>query len=78
MAYTAHVLFEEQSDLGVMYSGFRGNEFITVPQGTTLDLTIYNGNKENEIEVKFVYAGAIKMQSALTFLTVSLVSLYLH
>ena len=72
-AYTAHVLFEEQQDLGIMYNGYRYGEFITVEQGTKLDITVYNGNKENEIEYKFIFAGAHKLYA---MLSVSFLSMF--
>ena len=70
--YTAHVLFKENADLGVMYNGYRYGEFITVQEGTTQDITVYNANKENEIEYEFIYAGAHSLKSAFAILAVSL------
>ena len=55
-----------------MYNGYRYGEFITVAEGTKQDITIYNANKENEIEYSFIYAGAHSLKSAFAILTTSI------
>ena len=42
-AYPARIMFDKNDNLGVMYNGYQTGRFLSIPQGSTLDLTIYNG-----------------------------------
>ena len=42
-AYPARIMFDKNDNLGVMYNGYQTGRFLSIPQGSSLDLTIYNG-----------------------------------
>ena len=71
-SYIAHIMFESNDNLGVMYQGYQTGEWLTVAEGTTLDLVVYNGKSTGSLDFKFIYSSsAFLSASVATVLTLA-------
>ena len=56
---TARVIFDNDDDLGVLYPDYVIGQPITVPEGETKIITIYNGNSAGYLNFKISFSGAV-------------------
>ena len=64
-ATVARIMFEKNTNLGVMFNGYRTGTFLTVPQGSRANLEVYNGKSDGSLDFKFIYTGAVALSTAL-------------
>ena len=62
----ARVIFESSGDtgeLGVLVPGYVDGQPITIPEGTTREITIFNGKEYGPIFFTQSFSGAVMMQT---------------
>ena len=69
------VKFEGNSMLGVLYPAYEMGSVISVSQGETKWITIYNGDNRGDMSVAAVFSGAAKLASGVLASAVSLLYL---
>ena len=61
----ARIMIEKNSNLGVMFNGYRTGTFLTIAQGSKANIQVYNGKAEGQLDFKFIYTGAVALSTAL-------------
>ena len=74
--FIAHAGFKGTANLGVMYNGYKNGKNITIAQGSTLEITLYNGAKDVGVEIDYIFTGANHIKLGLfTFIAASLIGM---
>jgi len=66
-AAVSRVIFEDSTgSLGVLVNGYRVGDVITVPEGNTRNVTIYNGDRGGYLRFTLSFSGAVNLAASMT------------
>ena len=74
--FIAHAGFKGNDNLGVLYNGYKTGNNITIAEGSTLEVTLYNGARDVAVEIEYIFTGANHIKLGLyTFVATSLIGM---